>query len=106
MKVRAGFVSNSSSASFIIKWKHKRNKEMTLKEALDVMEHEYMFEDGMTRTGIEKLTEDIGDGKFKTEFFTSMMNSADNFGEIAKSFLINIFTSDDFEIFDYRIDKD
>ena len=109
MKVRIGYVSNSSSASFIIHWKSRNNREMTLSQAIKQMEHDYMFgeaEYGMTKEYIEKVTKENGNGKFTTEFFTSMMNSGDSFGEQARSFLINIMTSDDFEIYDFKVDKD
>ena len=109
MKIRSGFVSNSSSASFIIRWKSRNNREMTLEEAIEKMDDEFFFDEyghGMTKDSIEKVTKDDGNGKFTTEFITYMMNSGDSFGEVAKSFLINIMTSDDFEIYDFKVDKD
>jgi len=107
MKVRRGYVSNSSSASFIIHWKSRNNREMSLEDAIERMEREYFFgEYGMTKKYIEKVTKENGDGRFTTEFFTSMMNSGDSFGEQAKSFLINIMTSDDFQIYNFKVDKD
>ena len=107
MKVRRGYVSNSSSASFIIHWKSRNNREMSLEDAIEIMKREYFFgEYGMTKEYIEKVTKEDGDGRFTTEFFTSMMNSGDSFGEQAKSFLINIMTSDDFEIYNFKVDKD
>jgi hypothetical protein len=107
MKVRRGYVSNSSSASFIIHWKSRNNREMSLEDAIERMEREYFFgEYGMTKEYIEKVTKENGDGRFTTEFFTSMMNSGDSFGEQAKSFLINIMTSDDFQIYNFKVDKD
>jgi len=107
MKIKIGFISNSSSASFIIKWGAKDNRKMTLKQALSIMKNNFMFENRiMTRKIITRNTKDIGRGEFVTEFFTGMMNVGDDFGEEAKSFLINIMTSDDFEIYDYRVDRD
>lgn len=109
MKIRSGFVSNSSSASFIIHWKSRNNREMTLEEAINKMDAEFFFREwghGMTKENIEKTTKDNGSGKFTTTFFTGMMRSGDSFGEVAKSFLINIMTSDDFEIYDFKVDGD
>jgi len=107
MKIRKGYVSNSSSASFIVYWKSRNNREMSLEEAIEKMEDEFFFSKyGMTKEYIKKVTQDNGYGRFTTEFFTTMMNSGDNFGEQAKSFLINIMTSDDFEIYNFKVDKD
>lgn len=109
MKIRLGFVSNSSSASFIVRWKSRNNREMSLEEAIQRMDDEFLFgesEFGMTKEYIKRVSKDNGNGKFTTEFFTSMMNNGDDFGEQAKSFLINIMTSEDFEIYDFKVDKD
>ena len=108
MKIRTGYVSNSSSASFIIKWGAKNNREMTLEQALRVFKDDlcgYSFIEEETKD-LASFTKENGNGKFTTEFYTTMLNCGEDFGEIAKSFLIWVVTSENFEMLDYKVDRD
>ncbi|MEK6832853.1 MAG: hypothetical protein AABY32_02305 [Nanoarchaeota archaeon] len=113
MKCRVGFVSNSSSASFIVKWKFNKDKEEfnTLDTALyylfDVWDNNgsaYDQEKGIIN--LEKcdiINEDViktikhirenttkNDNVYITDFFTTMLNSLDDFGIEAKTFLFHL----------------
>ena len=127
MKNRTGFVSNSSSASFIVSWINTTGglaKETTVVEALcDLFEvprdlynkkagkfrnvPEYLKTETDMIMELKKLTKkDKEDGFFKTEFFTTMMNSGDDFGELAKTFLIDLVTCENCGIVNAVVDSD
>jgi hypothetical protein len=104
MKVRTGFVSNSSSASFIIKWKFNTSdanelpeNEKAFDEAFRVLFDIYSNDDGslnlhdMNEIYAElKTSTTYKDGKFETIFWTSMYNDVKDFGTTAAYFNLAI----------------
>ena len=99
MKTRNGFVSNSSSSSFIVQWQcnlegddlkseipgiedRKNDMERAVATLLDFCDARDI--DGV----IEKTTEMNGDSKnrYISKFYTPMLNSVEDFGEFAMIF--------------------
>ena len=122
MKFRTGFVSNSSSASFIVKWTSTSEDYNNVVEALcavyevpyDLFDEEvnrfrnvpeYLVDETRKIMELNKLTTENGN-VFITEFFTAMMNSGDDFGTIAKSFLINLITCEACGLIDAQTERD
>ena len=126
MKRRNGFVSNSSSASFIIHWRIKGfGEEFSIKEAIlklmdsyryfveedkfvplykENTENEESIKEKTMMEEIEKDTVKNKDGSYTTTFYTYMKNSMDDFGEAAKSMTIALVGNDKFEIVDSKVD--
>jgi hypothetical protein len=109
MKIRNGFVSNSSSASFIVHWRMKTfgeeiEKEEAILGLLGVGDITNFREEYKQRiTNIIERTKQNKDGSFVTTFGTSMLNDFDDFGEGAKSMALALICNDDFEIIDKKI---
>jgi hypothetical protein len=82
MKVRAGFVSNSSSASFIIQWKMPHGKPLSVDEAVDILFDERQCE---TTENIKRHTVPIDSQNniYQSTFNIIMFNSCADFGEDA-----------------------
>jgi hypothetical protein len=129
MKIRNGFVSNSSSGSFILHWRMKNfgeriNITRAVGEAFGVHFHydketleckgTIDWEHTWNKEAKEKVdqvlehTVENVDGSFTTTFYASMINNGDDFGEAAKSLLIGIVADDDdrFDIIDKKIERD
>jgi hypothetical protein len=118
MKIRNGFVSNSSSASFIIHWRVKDfGADYSTKRALATLydisysaeQDEYNFERWDTEYKprlecMEKQTQKNANGTFTSTFFTSMLNNCDDFGTDASSLLLAIAVSDRAELIDTKVD--
>ena len=89
MRIRQGFVSNSSSASFIVIW--DKNKEMIQNGEYysqdvglhKVLEDLFEFADPKCVDEIEALTVETVGKQYKTCFWTSMFNGVDDFGGAA-----------------------
>jgi len=139
MKFRTGFVSNSSSASFIVSWRCKNldegeGLERALGTLFDLWDFEYNNKEHKIEWGeiskhdtgnwgsksymkrivtdIAEHTEDLGEGKFETVIWTSMMNDFRDFGPEIQHFLtamaVHNATSGnrDFEILHQRVEAD
>jgi len=123
MKIRNGFVSNSSSASFIVHWRMRTyGKEITAEKAVGKIfgvyfkENEYKIDWDNTwnkeaKCKVEEIlknTEMNNDGTFTSTFFTDMMNSTEDFGAAAKSLVMGIVANEDneFEIIDAKVEGD
>jgi hypothetical protein len=122
MKVRNGFVSNSSSGSFILHWRVKSlGEEISTQRAvgrvfgissLENGELDWSFSlDREIKPTIDKIIEKTvqnSDGTFTTTFWTSMVNSEEDFGDEAKSFVMRIFvdSDDNFAIIDKKVEAD
>jgi len=135
MKSRNGFVSNSSSASFVVHWKYRGfGEEVDILTALKIMYDLYGKWDGETgdrrqlsivdggdfvwenisdgeqyKNSIEKIkrfTTQNDDGTFTTIFETSMLNTHEDFGEAAQSFVLGLVVDDEFQIIDTKVDRD
>ncbi|MCK9458504.1 MAG: hypothetical protein M0R80_02525 [Proteobacteria bacterium] len=90
MKIRTGFVSNSSSASFTIIWQILSDKEYLPDEAVKSL-FEWDGRDEMVKE-IQKNTK-LLDAKntFETEFYTIMFNDFRDFGEDAAALLFSLY---------------
>ena len=111
MKIRNGFVSNSSSASFIISWKQKISTTNDPKEAFGMLaegDFLYIDEDGKgddLPSFIEKNTKVKELGVFETEAFTTMMNSMEDFDPRIFVLLAYLASNNEFE-YSAKIDSD
>lgn len=104
MKIRMGFVSNSSSGSFIIHWRYRNfGERISIEEAIKTL---YMYSE-IPRDLVEKTVQNA-DGSFTTTFWSIMVNDAGDFGDSAKSFCFYLFADvdDQFQIIDKKIDMD
>jgi len=132
MKVRTGFVSNSSSASFVVKWRENdHHKSDSPDEAIAYLFNlSYYSEDECIYTVDKKKrlgdgegdwdlmdnaqtvaewalknTEEI-DGHYETSGWTSMMNSYADFPYQMAFFLFALDSTRNIEIFDKKIHRD
>ena len=123
MKFRAGFISNSSSASFIINWEchmERDGKPLSLRSAVcavfdmeDERESEdhtkYVFDyvDFVFENSVEHRP-----GVFTTNFYTSMLNWPCDFGDDAAQFFFALHQQllengrANFEITSTKLEKD
>lgn len=80
MKIRAGFVSNSSSASFIILWKIPHNKPLSVDEAVNILFNERQCEK-VENIKRHTATVDGNNNIYQSLFHIIMFNSCDDFDE-------------------------
>ena len=87
MKIRTRFVSNSSSASFVIVWQ-PYNAQDDIRENLKLL---FAFADVSTECYDDVIAHTIQEGElYKTSFGTSMFNGIDDFGEAAVKLLAGV----------------
>lgn len=104
MKIRNGFVSNSSSASFIIKWRKKDSNldpESNLKE---LMGGDYEYFRRLVNF-VQERSVVTDDGWIETSNWTAMMNALDDFSDDIKSLLMYLAINNGFE-FEARVEDD
>jgi len=121
MKTRTGFVSNSSSASFIVHWRMRTfGEKVDVKEAIAKVVGLHIKEDGEIdwenswrnedKPKIEEMIEKTvinTDGSFISTFWADMYNDAEDFGEAATSMVMNmVVDSDNFQIVDSKVEMD
>ena len=119
MKKRNGFVSNSSSASFIIRWTWGNNnvQKLTLEDAKRILIPSYLSDESIA--DCEWAQEDLGvfaDVKkaldntvdkgifYETSFHTIMYNDTRDFGEAASTLVMELLV-DGFKV-DVSIEED
>jgi hypothetical protein len=121
MKIRQGFVSNSSSASFIVHWRIKDfGKTITTERAVGEIfgvefkeeTDEINWEDTWNKEAKGRVEEIIKqtvtnkDGTFISSFHTYMFNNSEDFGEAAKSLVMGLVVGNVFEIIDTKVEED
>jgi len=91
MKTRVGFVSNSSSASFIVTWtcgvEDGESVESVVGRLLDAGDYLKAEQDEITKH-TKLLSCDDNQGIFETSFFTVILNEPCNFGNAAAQLLL------------------
>ena len=113
MKTRKGFVSNSSSSSFIVQWKYKNEEKDVMRALLDLFEISYVAQGEIVDISKEiEYKKDVNDFNwkffehlkliceeivkhtkikgdiFETEFFTIMRNDVTDYGRAAMAFIM------------------
>jgi len=118
MKSRIGFVSNSSSASFVIHWRVRSyGYDISVPDAIGRI-FDVDYEEGIKgetwaedkyidpMTNLNRFTHKNSDGSFTTIFGTTMFNDYEDFGKDAMFLCTALVGSDRFEIIDAKIEKD
>lgn len=95
MKVKASFITNSSSASFILSFRADDN--MTLEEFKDIfnqyLENHRRFIKGL-RFWDASVIEEVEPNSFKIVEWTSMYNNQDNIPDYMKFIMVESFLTD------------
>lgn len=83
MKIRNGFVSNSSSSSFILRWKMHYDEDVSIDYALKRLFNFAEPEIAALLEEIKSKTEKIGENTFETKWWICMRNNFSDFGVAA-----------------------
>lgn len=130
MKQRNGFVSNSSSASFIVQWQcHQMDeggkplsKERAFKSLMGIdcwdedkakdSDNNMFIAPVSTCKKLDEMTTELRPGVFETNFFTEMLNWDRDFGGAAADFMLTFAVEEartgkaNFEIVHTNLEED
>ena len=99
MKTRQSLVSNSSSASFVIIWRSLEGEKYTVDEAIKALtQSNEVLNKSENIEELKNHTIQLKDDVFETSFWTSMMNSMSDFGDVAAHLVLEFNQSCRFEI--------
>jgi len=99
MKIRNGFVSNSSSASFIVYWRklESRNKELDISSFLSYPIAAMVSDNTVETSAI---------GTYKTNGWTSMYNDATDIPDYICYLITALKTTGGYELIDIAVEDD
>lgn len=106
MKTRNSLVSNSSSASFIVIWRSLSSEIDSKTKAVDALTKWSSHFTGDALLRLHSKTEELKPDVYRTQFFTSMMNSMSDFGEDAAFFILSLIDDKQFEIITRDVEGD
>jgi hypothetical protein len=102
MKLRLGFVSNSSSASFLITWKVFGDEDYSVEEAVSSVMSYDAYEEEVKKSTIKK-----DHNTFQSYFSTCMLNCPADIGNDATALYFSLaMQKNKFEIIDAILDED
>lgn len=119
MKIRQGFVSNSSSGSFVLVWKLPSEYDDVAKFICDIFSVNYDSEKHILKTEFRKdycndedlaikaidRTKHLGGDTYETSAFTGMLNDVSDFGIEFLSF-VTLLVANKVQIISAEIEND
>ena len=91
MKIRSGFVSNSSSASFTIVWKAYPRLPITQVNVAAAIKDILAFDEPGIEEEVIKSSRELAPNVFESNFDTIMMNSFGDLGKCAQALLFALY---------------